>query len=69
MNKFEASKIRWRQSLVATPEQIAAGDENVKNRAKDIGVSATKTWNTLRNSVKKTPPAFSEASLTKRVAT
>ena len=48
MNKFEAAKARWRESLVATPEQIATGDENVKNRAKDIGKSAVSTWNTFK---------------------
>lgn len=48
MNKFEAAKARWRESLVATPEQIATGDENVQNRAKDIGKSAVSTWNTFK---------------------
>ncbi len=58
MNKFEASKVRWRRSLVATPEQIISGDENVKARARACGESAINTWNTFKKFREENSPSL-----------
>ena len=48
MNKFDASKERWRKSLVGTPEQIMSGDENIKVRVKACGDKAISVWNNFK---------------------
>lgn len=58
MNKFDAAKARWRESLVSTPEQIAAGDENVKARAEGCGAGAISAWNLFKKHREENSPSL-----------
>lgn len=58
MGRFDDAKIRWRESLVSTPELLANGDENVVSRIKACGDRAMSVWNTFKKFREENSPSL-----------